>query len=275
MTLKRLVLSFCLVFAVYPSFAQQPVAPTTSPIVNILSTANAIRGVSMNGTVTSASTSGQTPGTVNLNAYSQGWSQIALTSSSGTTTEVRNGFGINPSRSWTGSDATTMTSTLTDTRLPHPAWFFPFFVMISGLGSPGYWYSDIGPQTWQGKSVEHIAVWQRLPDAIASTASAALQQQVQTDLYLDSTTYLPVSLVFNVQIDPNLSNEFFVPSATSTGNVVVEVDYSNYQNVQGVQVPCGIQVSSGSTTILGIQVSSVSLNGADPVAISSPATAAN
>ena len=68
-------------------------------------------------------------------------------------------------------------------------------------------------------------------------------------------------MTFNVQIDPNLPSELVVPSTTTTGTILVEVDFSDYRSVQGAQVPYQLNVSNGSTQILNIQISSVTING--------------
>jgi hypothetical protein len=242
--------------------AQQSPLSTLSKIRGGLTELRPIKTISIRGTVTSSTAFAQTTGTISLKAHSQGSSEVDMRWPDGhNVMEVRNGEGINPWRTWTAEDGGAKKSSLKDTRLPHPAWFFPSFILLSGLGSPDYWFSDLGAQTWEGKNVEHIAIWQRLPVAIAATANAARQQQIQTDVYLDSATLLPVSMIFNVRIDPTLPNEIFVPTTTTSGNATVQVDYSDYRTVEGAQVPFQIRISNGSVPMLNIQVSSVTVNG--------------
>jgi hypothetical protein len=241
-----------------PAGAQQT-STAIGQVMNALVGQNLVRSASLMGTVTSPNVPGSASAAISLYALSQQWSEVDIEWPTGKQTEIRSGAGIFPSRSWTGSDGIAHRAAPTDLKLPHPAWFFPTFVLLSGLGSPNYWASDLGAQTWQGQNVHHIAVWQRAPSGIP--AASISRQQTQVDFYLDPTTFLPVSMTFNVQIDPNLPNELVVPSTTTTGTSLVEVDFSDYRGVQGAQVPYGLKVSSGSTQILNIQISSVTIVG--------------
>ena len=241
-----------------PTSAQQSSA-AIGQVMNALVGGNLIRSASLTGTVTSPQISGTASAAINLYAVSQQWSEVDIEWPTGKQTEIRSGAGIFPSRSWTGSDGIAHRAAPTDLKIPHPAWFFPAFVLLSGLGSPNYWTSDLGTQTWQGENVHHIAVWQRAPTGIP--AASISRQQTQVDFYLDPTTFLPVSMTFNAQIDPSLPNELVVPSTTTTGTSLVEVDYSDYRAVQGAQVPYQVKVSCGSTQILNIQISSVTIVG--------------
>jgi hypothetical protein len=255
----RSFLPFVMFFVLAITAAAQQSSTILTQVINALAGENLVRSASLTGTVTSPNVSVSISAPINFNAISQQWSEVDVEWATGKQTEIRNGGGIFPSRSWIGSDGIAHKAAPTDLKLPHPAWFFPTFVLLSGLGSPNYWASDLGTQTWQGKTVHHIAVWQRSPSDLPATST--LQQQTQADFYLDPTTFLPVSMTFNVQIDPNLPSELVVPSTTTTGTILVEVDFSDYRSVQGAQVPYQLNVSNGSTQILNIQISSVTING--------------
>jgi hypothetical protein len=249
------VLSY--IFAL-PVGAQQT-STAIGQVMSALGGQNLVRGASLTGTVSSPNVSGSASAAINLYALSQQWSEVDIAWPTGKQTEIRGGAGIFPSRSWSGPDGIAHRGAPTDLKLPHPAWFFPAFVLLSGLGSPNYWASDLGTQTWQGQNVHHIAVWQRAPTGLP--AASFPRQQTQVDFYLDPTTFLPISMTFNVQIDPDLPSELVVPSTTTTGTSLVEVDFSDYRAVQGAQVPYQLKVSSGSTQILNIQISSVTIVG--------------
>ena len=148
-----------------PAGAQQT-STAIGQVMNALVGQNLVRSASLMGTVTSPNVPGSASAAISLYALSQQWSEVDIEWPTGKQTEIRSGAGIFPSRSWTGSDGIAHRAAPTDLKLPHPAWFFPTFVLLSGLGSPNYWASDLGAQTWQGQNVHHIAVWQRAPSGI-------------------------------------------------------------------------------------------------------------
>ena len=67
-------------------------------------------------------------------------------------------------------------------------------------------------------------------------------QAVSTeDMYLDGTSLLPVAFISNVHPDNDAST-----------NIALEIDFSNYQVVNGVQIPMHVQrlISGGWRWIL-------------------------
>ncbi len=79
--------------------------------------------------------------------------------------------------------------------------------------------------------------------------AAQLQKLSQMEIYLDPTTLLPLSLAFNVH-----------PDGDANTNIPIEIRYSNYQAVNGVQVPFHIQRFINGTLFLDLTVQSVTIN---------------
>lgn len=126
-----------------------------------------------------------------------------------------------------------------------PTWFFPTFLINHVLTSPNYAISPLDAETQEGVAVEHLKVYQA-----ESAGSGLIQSLSQIDLYLNSSTLLPMSMVFNTPADNN-----------ARVNIPIEVKFSNFQLVQGVSIPYHIQeyIQNGlalDLTVTGVQVNS-------------------
>jgi hypothetical protein len=130
---------------------------------------------------------------------------------------------------------------------------------MSGLGSPDYVSSDLGVETRNGISVEHIAVWQLPISTLPASSVAYVKQQTQYDIYVDPSTWLPVAMTFNRQFDPAAPSQFLAPAQPSSAGVLEEVQYSNYQQVQGIPVAFHLQVFFQGTLQSEIQISSAKI----------------
>jgi hypothetical protein len=235
---------------------------TLSQIVNTHIGQTPLLSAFLKGTATIKEPSGEKSGAITLAAFAQRSSEIDLEIQSEKMRESRVGRGLFPSRVWTGGDGIEHKAMVTDLKLPHPAWFFPSFVLLSGLGSPDYWSSDLGTETWEGKTVRHIAMWQRLPNEQAS-ASTVAKTQTQTDVYLDPITFLPVAMTFHLQTDPQNPGELLLPTSSESGTLLVRVNYSDYRTVQARQIPFHVEMVQGDSRVMDIRISSVALDGRD------------
>ena len=208
------------------------------------------------GSITTSGVSG----TISFKAIPNGQTQIQIALPSGSETETRSALPLLRHGTWTDSAGTAHLVPAQDLTGPHPAWFFPTFVLISGLGSPDYLSSNLGTETRNGMSVEHIAVWQRPIDSLPTSSAAYVQQQTQYDIYLNPSTALPVAMTFTRQFDSGVSSQFLAPPQTSGVGLLEEVRYSNYQQVQGVPIAFHLQVFFQGVLFSDIQISSASFN---------------
>jgi hypothetical protein len=78
---------------------------------------------------------------------------------------------------------------------------------------------------------------------------SAVQHLTHIDIYLDITTLLPVSLSF----DTHLGNNFSV-------DIPIEIQFSGYQAVNGVQIPFHLQKYQNNGLVLDLQFNSATLN---------------
>lgn len=169
---------------------------------------------------------GSDTGTATLRALGTGESRMDLALSSGTRTEIRDTQTGTPLGQWiTPNNASghfALHNCLTD-----PTWFFP--ALGSLAQGPNVVLSYVGPETKNEQSVQHIQshVYQTNGPSVSSLTPQNLSTM---DFYLDAATFLPAAVTFNTH-----------PDNDATTNLLVEVDFSNYQTISGVDVPMHIQ----------------------------------
>jgi len=184
-------------------------------------------------------------GTATLKAIA-GASRIDLNLSSGPRTEIQGSSGGCPAGTWSGPDgvahAMAFHNLLTD-----PAWFFPAFPITHGLSS-GYVATYVGLETRDGQAVEHLTISQT--SAVQTPSGAPTMAHLsQMDFFLDSTTFLPAAVTFNIHPDNDAGLD-----------IPIEVRFSNYRAVNGVQVPFHVQKFLNNGLVLDLQFQTVIFN---------------
>jgi hypothetical protein len=69
------------------------------------------------------------------------------------------------------------------------------------------------------------------------------------NIYLDAASFLPVAFSFNTH-----------PDDDEATNILVEIDFSNYEPVNGVQVPMRVQKLINGGLALDVAVTSAAVN---------------
>ena len=256
MTLQRLALFSCLLAVAVASSAQQaPTAVTQDPTaVALVAKSLAVLGggapisdVTLTGTATRIVGSDAGTGTVTLKALGTSSSQMDLSLSNGMRSEIRTQTNSGPQGVWLAPGGTynamAMHNCLTDA-----AWFFPAFSVLSQLSNPYLSATYLGAETRGEESVQHLRFSFTIP-AASLDPLGVYSKLTNEDLYIDSSSLLPVALVFTTHPD---NNAFL--------NIPVEVDFSNYQAVSGVQVPFHIQVLRNGTVFLDVTIQNAILN---------------
>jgi hypothetical protein len=128
------------------------------------------------------------------------------------------------------------------------SWFFPALTLGRLVSSQSSSVSLIGQEARDGVSVVHLTVSQLFPD-LPNKISLLMQHLSQMDIYLDSSTQLPVALAFNQHPDNDAGLD-----------IPIEVRFSDYRAVNGVQVPFHIQRFLNNGLILDIQLQATTLN---------------
>jgi len=214
--------------------------------MNALSQGNIVSDVTLNGTATEAIGPDTNTGTVTLRALGYANSRIDFGSSG--RAEIRTVDANNhPLGEWIATDATTHKMAFHNV-WNDPVWFFPAFSALSVASQTGVVAKYIGEETRNGESVQHLQ-FLRVADSSLSQISGPVAQWSEEDIYLDSSSSLPVALTYNLHPDKDAST-----------NIAFEIDYSDYQQVNGIQVPFHIQKLLSGGVILDLQVSQAALN---------------
>jgi hypothetical protein len=195
-----------------------------------------IKDVSLAGTVRRIAGSDDETGSVILRALASGEARMDSSFPSGQRSEIRAELQGGPAGNWIGPDGTlheaSQHNCWTDA-----TWFFPAFLSAYG-GSANAQAVYIGPETRNSESVLHLRSTKVVPGDRAGNPSSFVAQLSQTEIYLDSQSYLPVAITFNIHPDTNGSSD-----------IPVEIRYSGYRTVNGSQVPFHVQeyVQNGLT----------------------------
>ena len=164
-------------------------------------------------------------GTVTLWALSTWESRVDFALSSGSRKEIRDSGTETDQGSWRNPTGRTQLWS-PHNRLTDPVWFFPALGSLSAR--PNVVLSYVGRETRNGSTVQHIRSYVYMPSL--PPLRPAIQQLSGTDFYLDCATHLPVATVCNTY-----------PDNAADANVAVEINFGNYQQIDGVQVPMRIQ----------------------------------
>jgi hypothetical protein len=230
------VLSLALLLTSFASAQSNPLAiQYAQQAIAALTGGTSVTDVTVTGTVTWTSGSDNETGTVTLYGKGQYESRIDLVLTGGNRSEIVNGTNA-PQAEWTDSSGNThlyaAQNCVTDA-----VWFFPVFSSLAFGGNSNQVLTYVGLETLNGVSVQHLnSVWYGL--ALTSM-----------DFYLDATTFLPVQINFNAH-----------PDSDAGTNIPVQVLFSNYQTVNGLQLPYTIQKTFNGTVLLSAQLTNVSVN---------------
>jgi hypothetical protein len=224
--------------------AVQPGALLQQSLADQLGNAQ-ITDITLTGSARRIAGSDDESGTVTLKALSGGTNRIDLSLSSGPRIEIRSISTSGPSGSWSGPDgvahAMAYHNVVTDNGL------LPLFTISSILSNANSVLTLIGPETRNGQSVIHLAAVQQFPSLTGD--STLMQHLTKMDIYVDATTNLPASLVYNTHPDNNAGID-----------IPVEITYADYRAANGAQIPFHIQKYLNGSLFLDLQFATANLN---------------
>lgn len=231
----------------------QAVTLATSAMAALAGSAS-VSDATLTGTATRTAGSDVETGNITLMAYGNSYSSMSLATSDGTFSEIRNldSYG-NPQGFWSIPGGTYQ-AMVNHNCLTDAAWFFPVLTVLSQVSNPSVTATYVGQETRNNEAVQHLRFTTQLPSVATSTnmsasAIAFVTSLTAEDVYLDSTSLLPVAILFNAHPDNN-----------AAANIAVEIDFSNYQSTAGAQVPFRIQELLNNSLFLDVTIQSVSLN---------------
>jgi hypothetical protein len=248
----RVAVSLVLLACSY-AFAQDP--PKSDPYalelaaksIAVQTGGNPITDVTLGGEAAWIAGSDKEAGAAILMAKGTGESRVELDLDGGTRIDVRNDLGKYPAGASQVKDGDRQTWPMHNCWI-NASWFFPALSFLNATADPSLIFFYIGAEDRNGEKVEHLQVYRYL--AGQKPATIALTQQVSTtDFYLDSASLLPVAITFNTHADND--------ALTDIG---LEIDFSKYQSVEGIQVPFHIQKLVWGGLAVDVTVESVAMN---------------
>jgi hypothetical protein len=252
MTLKRLALVVCLLLIPLSAHSQQAAVQNPQAVafaakaLAALTATTPVNDITLTGTATRIAGSDIESGTVVLEALAGSGSRMDLSLSSGARHEVRNlSSNSTPQGYWIGPDGSSHPFSLHNC-MTDAGWFVPQLTILSQLSNSNLVVSYIGQETRAGVSVQHLhfAFQSQSPDPTGFFQSLSAEE-----VYLDATTFLPAAINFNAH-----------PDTDANINIAVEIDFSNYQPVNGVLVPFRIQKLINNGVALDLTINSAKIN---------------
>jgi hypothetical protein len=180
-------------------------------------------------------------------ALSTGEAREDFSFPSGPRSEVYANSEKGPVGSWSGPDGVSKAIPLYNV-LVDPAWFSPALMLSKLSSSPNAVVSYAGAEDHNGLAVEHLSFSRQF--AIApSQISALMKLHSQMEIYMDASTSLPSAVSFNTHPDKDASR-----------NIPVEITFSDYRLVNGVQIPFHVQKYFNGSLLLDMQFDRADLN---------------
>jgi hypothetical protein len=211
-----------------------------------------VSSVSLSGSVAWTIGNNQGNGTITLQSSANTNSHIQLSTSAGNRSETRTwaSSGSGPVGQWTDLNGQphqmVQHNCWTDA-----VWFFPALSMLSDYADPTMVYNDLGQEQYNGDSVEHIQAYRSIP-GLPADVEDEVQRISTVNYYLDSQTAIPVAMTFATHGDTDVNR-----------NIPIVLVFSQYQAVDGIQIPFQVARMFSGSPLYQITISSVNLNGQD------------
>jgi hypothetical protein len=259
MRLVRIALSLILIFPsllpASPRFhrkTQQTSATSSSATTTLRQSLVALApnlvptDVTLSGNARRIAGSSDESGTVTYRALPSGASRFDFNYASGTRTEVRPAASSGLAGARSTPDG--VSHAIANHNLLADPGVFPAFAVGSLNSGANFVVTLVGQETKEGISVYHLSGYQQFPQ-MSEAAAAFVQHLTLTDIFLDSTTLLPVAIDFNTH-----------PENDALVDFSVEILFSDYRLVNGVEVPFHVQKFLNNGLVLDLQFQSVALN---------------
>jgi len=206
-----------------------------------------LTGATLTGTAKRTVGTDTDSGSAVLKVRSATGTRLDLGLAKGQLTEIHNTQTGAPKHYWFGPDQVVHRAPLHNSWVD-AGWYFPPVSVVSMLSDPLMVLSYLGHETRSGVPVEHLRASRHLSGQ--DPAVTALVQRLSTiDLYIDSSSTLPVAVAFAGH-----------PDNDAGVNFPIEIRFSNYQSMNGAQVPMQIEELVDGGTCLTISFSSITLN---------------
>jgi len=246
-----LFLFLTLLFASCAAWSQTaPSGGVLTQMANAFTGGQPVSQVQLTGTASWTAGSLQDSGTATLSASADGSSsqmQLALTTS-GQKTLTQAGAGSSADCTWSGADGVAHEISVGNCWKPQ-VWFLPALTLQPTVIPSYVNFADLGAGTvgFTQNTYRHLQ-GQLNFNGLSAPLATMIPQQSTSDLGLDPNTLLPAVLSYSL-----------TPDSGGTP-IAIEIHYSNYQAVNGVQVPFLIERYINGSLQLSITVSSVQIS---------------
>jgi type II secretory pathway pseudopilin PulG len=250
--LAPLVLVLVIISILQLTAAQQTVSSSTQASQLLQQSLAALQGntsisdVTLSGTAHRVAGSDDESGTATVKALATGAMRLDFSLPSGARSEVRAISNGAPAGNWSGPDG--VNHSISPHNLLIDWGWFPAFTLLNVSSSSNTVVTYLGEETRSGHSVEHLNAKQQFPNQKGNIATL-LQHLSQMDIYIDCKTSLPVALVFNMH-----------PDSDAGLDIPVELDFSDYRSVNGVQIPFRVQKYINHSLTIDLQFQNVTTN---------------
>jgi hypothetical protein len=254
MTLRPLAFLLCTLAVAVSTYAQGNSQDPQAVILLERSLAALSKGapvsdVTLIGTARRQAQSDDETGTAILKELVTGQARMDLSFPSGKRSETRANSPQGPVGNWIGPDGT-----------PHPiaehnlladgSWFFPPLMLYRLRTSQNVVLASSGSETHNGIDVNAFTAYEQFTGSrLPAHAMELLQHASQITIYLGTSSLLPSAVSFNGHPDNNALRD-----------LPVEIRYSDYRTVSGVQVPFHVQKYVNNGLILDLQFDTAVLN---------------
>jgi hypothetical protein len=216
------------------TLAQQSVAALTGGLP--------VGDVTLNANVISILGSDSETGTGTFEAKGASESRVDLNLSGGTRTDVRNATNGIPAGAWS-KNGNTSTVYAGHNCYTDAVWFFPALSSLTQTANHNFVFKYIGQERHGGVNTQHIRVYQ------SSSRTSPISALSTMDFYLDTVSSLPMAIGFESHPDNNMGT-----------NIPTEIDFANYQPVNGFKVPFHFQKIFNGLVVLDVTVTSPTFN---------------
>jgi hypothetical protein len=244
---NRALASFSAIFVLGSGFCLAQANPTSDPqaltlaaqSLNAMTGGTAFTDATLTGNVTRTVGANDDNGTASFKIRLGTGSRLDLNLGKGQRTEIHNRQNASPKTSWSGPDHASHAAPLHNSWVDN-GWYFPATPLASMISDPQVSLSYVGQESRNGMAVEHLRA-SRHVSGQSATVAALVESLSTVDLYLDAATALPAALAFNGHPDNDAGVDF-----------PIEIQFSNYQLVNGSQVPMTVEKFVNGVTFLKI-----------------------
>jgi hypothetical protein len=167
-----------------------------------------------------------------------------LSSSSGTVTNI-----INGTSGWTQNSSGGRALAVGET-FGRGVEILPLLIVSRWLNTSGVAANYVAAETLNGTSVQHITITPPNAPPAVSPDQTNFEQMARCEVYLDSTTNLPVRI------------RVYQHPSDRRASMLLDLDFSNYQSSGGSQFPFSITYSMDGQQIAQLQFQSIAVNAA-------------